>query len=183
MIEGITTTRAARTLVDLAAVINPQRTERAVDNCLAAGSVSFSLLHDTFLTMAGRGRKGVAVMRGILEERDGDYAPPASELEARFAALIGDGGLPAPVRQFDAGDDQGWIGRVDFAYPALRLVIELDGRRFHSALLDRRSDARRDERLLAGGWRHVVRISWFDVVHRPAEVLALLDGLLTAAAA
>lgn len=183
LVAGIVTTRPARTLVDLAAVVHPGRTERAVDNCLAAGSVTFGSLHETFLDLAGRGRKGVAVMRAILGERDADYVPPASELEALFHELIRAAGLPEPVRQLDVGDSQGWVGRVDFAYPRIRLLIELDGRRFHSALLDRQADKRRDERLATGGWRHVVRLSWFDIVHRRAEVLDLLRRLLVEAAA
>ena len=183
MIDDIVTTRAARTLVDLAGVIHPRRTERAVDNCLAAGSVTFTSLHATFLDLAGRGRKGVAVMREILGERDAHYVPPASELEALFRELLRLAGLPDPERQLDVGDSQGWIGRVDFGYPLLRVLIELDGRRFHSALLDRRADARRDQRLRAAGWREVVRISWFDVVHQPELVVALLRRLLAEAAA
>lgn len=183
VIDDIVTTRAARTLVDLAGVVHPRRTERAVDNCLAAGSVTFDSLHATFLELAGRGRKGVAVMREVLGERDADYVPPASELEALFMELLRLAGLPEPVRQLDAGDSDGWIGRVDFAYPPLRVLIELDGRRFHSALLDRRADARRDQRLRAAGWREVVRLSWFDVVHQPELVVALLRRLLAEAAA
>ena len=109
--------------------------------------------------------------------------PPASELEAIFKELLRLAGLPEPVRQLDVGDSHGWIGRVDFAYPPLRLLIELDGRRFHSALLDRRADARRDQRLRAAGWREVVRLSWFDVVHQPELVVALLRPLLAEAAA
>ena len=49
VLNGIVTTRSARTLVDLAGVLHPRRTERAVDNCLAAGSVSLVSLHATFL--------------------------------------------------------------------------------------------------------------------------------------
>jgi hypothetical protein len=182
VVDGIVTTRAARTLVDLAGVVHPKRTERAVDNCLAAGMVTLDTLHTTFSDLAGRGRKGVAAMRGILSEREADYVAPGSELEALFNDLLRSAGLPAPVRQLDVGDGQEWIGRVDFAYPRIGLLIELDGRRHHSALLDQEADAARDRRLVAGGWRHVVRFSWFDVVHRPAEVLGRLRRLLAEAA-
>jgi len=150
---------------------------------LAAGTVTFGVLLATFLDLAGRGRSGVAVMRSILDERDTHYVAPASELEQLFVELVGAAGLPPPVRQLDVGDDQGWIGRVDFAYPRIGLLIELDGRRFHSALLDRMTDQRRDERMLAGGWRQVLRLSWFDVVHRPGEGLALLRPRLVELAA
>ena len=183
VIDGLVATRAARTLVDLAGVVHPRRTERAVDNCLAAGSVTFGSLHATFVELAGRGRTGVAVMREILGDRDAHYVPSASELEAIFRELLLLAGLPDPARQLDVGDGQGWIGRVDFAYPRFGLLIELDSRRFHSALLDRRADARRDQRVLAAGWREVVRLSWFDVVHQPELVVSLLRRLLAEAAA
>ncbi len=182
VIDGIVTTRVARTLVDLAGVVPAARTARAVDNCLAAEIVSLAALHDTFVTLAGRGRAGVSVMREILAERLLDYVAPASELEARYLALSRSAGLPEPVRQLDAGDDEGWVGRVDFAYPELRLLIELDGRRHHSTLLDREADRRRDERLRAAGWR-IVRLTWADVVQRPAETVARLRLLLAGAAA
>ena len=69
IIDGIVSTRVARTLVDLAGVVHPQRVERAVDNCLAAGTVTLDSLRDTFTDLAVRGRKGVAVMRSVLAER------------------------------------------------------------------------------------------------------------------
>lgn len=179
VIDGIVTTRVARTLVDVAGVLHPERTARAVDNCLAAGTVTVDSLRTAFDDLARRGRKGVAVMRAILVDRDGDYVAPASELEARFLSLLRAAGLPAPVRQLDAGDDHGWIGRVDFAYPAIRLLIELDGRRHHSALVDRKADERRDARFLGGGWRHVERFTWSDIVDRPEAVLTRLAQLLS----
>lgn len=183
VVDGIVTTRIARTLVDLAGVLHPLRTARTVDNCLAAKMVTGISLHLAFDEVAGRGRKGSAVMRRILDERAADYVPPASELEARFLELIRAAGLPEPVRQLDVGDSKGWIGRVDFAYPALGLLLELDSRRHHSALLDREADRLRDRRLLAAGWRRVERFTWLEVVGRPTEALARLQELLVVVAA
>ena len=147
MIDGIACTRVARTLVDLAGVLHPSRTERAVDNCLAMRVVTLQGLRAAFDDLAQRGRKGIATMRGILAERAGPYVPVEGELEARFRDLMGAAGLPEPVRQLDVGDSSGWIGRVDFAYPAAGLLIELDGRRNHSSKLDQEADRRRDARL------------------------------------
>jgi very-short-patch-repair endonuclease len=183
VVDGIVTTRVARTLVDLAGAVHPLRAERAVDNCLAAGMLTLDALHGTFLEVAERGRKGVAVMRAVLEARKPDFVAPASELEARFDELIRAEGLPEPVRQLDVGDADGWIGRVDYAYLPYGLLIELDGRRHHSALLDRRADARRDARMLAGGWRAVERFTWADLTLRPeavADRLRVLLGLVAA---
>lgn len=171
VIEGIVSTRVPRTLVDLAGVIHPGRTERAVDNCLAAGVVTFHTLQEAFTDLAGRGRKGIAVMRDIIEARGPLYVASESELEDRFLQLISGAGLPAPVRQHHVGDGAGWIGRADFAYLDVLGLMEVDGRRYHSSLLDQEADARRDTRLRAAGWREILRFGFDDIVSRPDGVL------------
>lgn len=175
VVESILTTRVPRTLVDLAGVLHPYRTERAVDNCLAARTTTVGALHAVFIELARSGRTGIGVMRTLLEERGGGYVPPASELEACFLAVVARYGLPPPQRQFDVGDAVGWSGRVDFAYPSVRLLIELDSHRFHSSKLDQEADAERDRRLRTAGWR-VERFGWADVTD-PARIVALLSAL------
>lgn len=178
VVEGIVTTRVARTLVDLAGAVKPGRTERAVDNCLAAGTVTYRALDATFSDLEGRGRWGIAVMRAILAERDELYVAPESELEAEFYRLLGDAGLELPVRQFDAGGDGGWIGRADYAYASRRRLLELDSRRHHSSLLDRQADRERDARLRAAGWPPVERFTYDDVMNRPATTIARVQAIL-----
>ena len=58
-VHGIPTTRVARTLVDLAAVVHPTRLERAVDNCLASGMVTLPVLAATTRELAQKGRTGI----------------------------------------------------------------------------------------------------------------------------
>ncbi len=182
IVDGIACTRVPRTLVDLAGVLHPSRTERAVDNCLAMRIVTVVALRRVFDELAQRGRKGIAAMRSILDERSDNFVPVESELEARFLGLIRAAGLPDPVRQLDVGDTTTWIGRVDFAYPAARLLIELDGSRHHSSKLDLEADRTRDARLIQAGWR-TVRFRWNDVTDRPERVLSTMDELLAEATA
>jgi len=178
VVDGIVTTRVARTLVDLAGVLHPGRTERVVDSCLGAGLVSLGTLHTTFADLVGRGRKGIAVMRTILDARGAGYVAPESDLEARFLALVRDAGFPEPVRQLDVGSGEGWVGRVDVGFPAFKVIVELDGRTHHSAKLDREADARRDGILRAAGWDHIERFGWVDVTATPHAVLARLRSLV-----
>jgi hypothetical protein len=182
VIEGIVTNRVSRTRVDRAGVVHPGRVERAVDNCLAAGVATFGSLQEAFCDLASRGRAGIAVMRGILSARGPLYVAPGGELEFRFLEVVRTAHLPEPVRQLDVGDSVGWIGRVDFAYPDVRALIEVDGRRYHSSLLDQQADARRDAALRAAGWREVVRFGWDDIVRRPETVVARVRRLRAVAA-
>jgi hypothetical protein len=182
VVEGIVTTRVPRTLCDLAGVLHPSKTERAIDNCLAMAVATPGTLQATFLDLASRGRKGTALMRQLLAERTEGYIAPASELEARFRDLVRNAGLPEPVRQLDAGDDDAWIGRIDVAYPSSRLLIELDSALHHSSKLDREADDARDRRLQGGGWK-VVRFTWKELAERPDWVLSELGRLLGSAAA
>lgn len=175
VVDGITTTRVGRTLVDLAGVLHPSRTERAVDNCLAARMVTVGTLRAIFIELAQPGRKGIGVMRRLLDERSDAYVAPASELEACFLALLRRHGVPEPKRQVDAGGADDWLGRVDFAYSDVKLLIELDSHRHHTARLDVAADALRDERLRAAGWQ-VERFGWSDI-RAPDRILALLRDL------
>lgn len=175
-VDGFRVTTMARTLLDLAAVIHPRRLERAMDNALLAGLVAVVALTEVLRRLGGRGRAGTIAFRLALEERATGYVPPESELEARFLRLLARAGLPIPVRQQSLGDDR-VIGRVDFVYPDRRLIIELDGRRWHDAHLVWESDRVRDNALVAAGWR-VVRITWHQLTRQQPETVRLLRRLL-----
>jgi very-short-patch-repair endonuclease len=59
---------------------------------------------------------------------------------------------------------------VDVAFPGDRVVVELDGWRYHSAPASFRSDRARDVELAALGWV-VLRFTHADVDRRPRWVL------------
>jgi very-short-patch-repair endonuclease len=160
--NGIPVTTMARTLFDLAGVVSRPRLERALDNAITMKLVTIDSLDSMLDELAERGRTGVAVMRRLLAARGQGYIAPASELEAKFIRFLKAYGLPDAVRQLNAGGDD-WVARVDFAYPGLKILIELDGRLHHTALLDSNRDRRRRARLTAQGWS-VISITWWDLV-------------------
>jgi very-short-patch-repair endonuclease len=169
LFERIPVTSPARTIFDLAGVLHPGRTERALDNALARGLTSVKALHSVTEELAGRGRPGSPVMRQLLAERAGAYVPPASNLEARFQVLATRARLDSLVRQRNVGGDD-WVGRVDFLDPERRLVVEVDSDIHHTSLLDDAADAARDAALAEAGYT-VVRITEHDLWHRPDEVV------------
>lgn len=179
--RGLPATSPARTLFDLAGTVHPKRLERAVDTALARNLVAYGDLAEVTHELAAHGRSGGGRMRDLLESRDPASGIVESELEARFRDLLRRHGLPQPERQVVLGSDSERAGRVDCVFRQARLVVELDGRPYHSSKLDRLEDGRRDLVLLRGGFR-VLRLTWHHVVEREAEVVAALQELLSCAA-
>jgi very-short-patch-repair endonuclease len=179
VIDRIPCTSVARTMFDLCGDrgVRSGRSARALDHALASKLVTMPELWRVLDDLAEHGRRGTVWMRTLLMERRGSYAPPESELEARFVALVHRYRLGRPERQVDLGDSDRWIGRVDFAWREERLVVEVDGARHHNSFLDRRADEERDTALTAAGWT-VLRFTWSEVVETPGEVADTIRGVL-----
>lgn len=192
-VDGFPTTTIARTLFDLGGLtgqqrrrrgwdyLPPPRVERIIDDALAHRRVTVAQLGGMLLDLGGRGRPGTALMRELLEERSPSYIPTESELEDLFLRLVRAHGLPEPRRQVSLGDARGMIGRVDFVFDDARLIVELDGRRFHEPRAVASEDLQRDLRLTAMGWR-VVRLDWWQLVRGGNEIARDLAGVLLPAA-
>lgn len=174
--DGIPLTRVARTIFDLAGVEHARRMEVVLDDALARRLCTLRQVHDVFFSLARRGRRGTATMRALLEDRGEGYVAPASELERRARRIFREHGLPTPTFELVLGDDE-VIGRVDCIWREVKLVVELDSQRHHGSRSRREADRRRDNRLVAAGWR-VIRVTWDDLRERPAEVAELIRAAL-----
>ncbi len=172
VLDSIPVSSPVRTLFDLAAAgIHESRLERAMDNLWARGLVDHRTLVSTLAMLAQRGRPGITVMRRLMAERGPNYRPMESNLEFRFRDLLRRAGLPDMARQVHVGDEQSWLGRVDFANVEQRLLVQIDSERYHSALIDARRDAEQTAALVAAGWV-VLRFTDVDVWHRSDRVIA-----------
>ena len=97
-----------------------------------------------------------------------------SPQETRLRLLLLGSGLPEPVAQFRVFDDEGFVARLDFAYPDLKIALEYDGL-WHG---DRRvflDDRRRLNRLNAAGWV-VIHVTLEDL-RRPEWLVARIQAL------
>ena len=100
-----------------------------------------------------------------------------SVLESLLRVLLHQHGL-LPESQVNLRDAHGQlIGRVDFLFRDLRLVIECDGRRWHDPEDARERDRVKGNELERAAWR-LIRVSWYDVVHRPDHVVQLVQDCL-----
>ena len=175
VLDGVRVVTPARALFDLASMprVPPQRVVRAVDNAWSLRLVSGRTMHRMLRELRGRRRAGIAMMREILDERGPDYVPPASGLEGRLIEILKGRGRSPLRRQVDTGDDDGWIGRIDFADPDAPFRLEVQSERFHASLLDRQTDTERLHRLRDAGFV-VVTVTETDVWHYPDRVVKLV---------
>ncbi len=169
-LDGIPVTTPPRTLLDLAAVLPPDRLERAVHQAEVlrlADPLSLPALLERH-----PGRRGTAAFRAILDGLDTGPRVTRSELEDRFLLLAAAAGLPVPATNVLV---EGF--EVDCLWREHRLVAELDGRAAHATLAAFERDRARDRTLQAAGWR-VVRTTWRQLREEPTAVAEDLRRLL-----
>lgn len=174
VVDDIRVTSLVRSLRDLCRVLAFSAALVSVDSALRQGLVTAEEL--ALSAVVGRGSGRLRRVGAALDPRAG------SVLESLLRALLLDAGLPAPCTQYEIRDRLGqFVARVDFCWPALRLVVEADGFAFHSDRAAYRADRRRLNELERLGWR-VLRFSWEDVTERPDTVVALVRECLQGAA-
>ena len=171
--DGIAITTVLRTLFDLSRSLPLAEAVASVDSALRQQLVTLEELAEELRRLpAAPGRRRVARVLDLVDPSSG------SVLESLCRVLMGEAGLPRPFTQYDVRHRGRWVGRVDFAWRDLRVIVETDGFAFHSDRASYRKDRRRHNALQLAGWQ-VLRFSWEDVVHDPAYVLTSLRELLT----
>lgn len=171
--DGIWLTSELRTVLDLCRSLPLPEAVAATDSALRRGLVSVEELTAALCALpAGRGRARIARVLRLVDPECG------SVLESLCRVLLTLAGMAPEETQLVVRSAAGrWIGRVDFAWPSARLVVETDGFAFHADRAQYRSDRRRGNALVLAGWR-VLRFSWEDVVHQPEEVVAAVRDAL-----
>jgi hypothetical protein len=178
---GIPVTSPLATLVGLGAVCPPWAVASSLDDFVGRKLVTITAVQSTLGRLGGRGRRGAGVLRRVLEQRGLGALTHEGALEPMLADLCARFGLPIPEFQYEIVLG-GRRRRLDFAYPALRIAIEVDGYEAHS-----RFDVFEDDRLRANelqllGWQ-VLRFTWHQLVHRPDLVASVIRQALESARA
>lgn len=168
--KGLPCTAPIQTLMDCAAVTTPEELDALVDQALARKVVAVADLergagHPSFRYHPGRIR---FVQR--LAARGVTGSPSPSVLESRAARLFKSHGLPVPKAEVEWSPD-GRRYRLDFAYPHLRLVIEVDGWASHMSPEKQRYDNTRSNALNVEGWT-VLHFDWWQVTFEGDRVAA-----------
>jgi very-short-patch-repair endonuclease len=162
-----------RTLIDLAGSISNQDLEVALDSALRMRKTTIPRLKWCVSNNRRKGVKGIGVLDALLTERS---LASESPLETRLAQILRQSSLPMPEAQFRVMDGAKVIGRFDFAYPAAKLIIEVDGYRWHSGKHAWQKDRERDNALNRLGWT-VLRFTAEDL-RRPRLVISQIRDVL-----
>jgi very-short-patch-repair endonuclease len=131
--HNIPVTTAVQTLIDCAEERTRHETERMINQADARDVLRFDTLRDQ---VENETAPGAAVLRDILDRET--FVLTDSELEQLFVPIARRAGLPKPQTQAYV---DGY--RVDFYWPDLDLVVEVDGLRYHRTPLEQRRDAER----------------------------------------
>jgi Transcriptional regulator, AbiEi antitoxin/Protein of unknown function (DUF559) len=158
--RGIPVTTPTRTLLDLAAVVSYGALARAFEQAQVRLQLPPAPLAADVISRPRQ--RGNAKLRRVLVDAV-DPADVRSVLELRFLRMCAVHGIPRPLVNVRLGE---WT--PDFLWPDRRLVVETDGAAFHRTAAARRRDALKDE-VLRGLGLTVIRLTWADVIERPAE--------------
>lgn len=170
-------TRPERLMIELASVVSPRMLDAAFDSILFKGLSTFPRVAEYLDRVRTQGLKGVSALEQMLDRRDPNQAPAESLFETDFYRLLRDSPWANADFQFEVFDEQGFVGRLDVAYPACKVGIEAQSYRYHSPRERMIRDDQRHNRLASAGWR-VLYESYEDLIHKPDEILARLDSFM-----
>lgn len=168
IVRAIPTTTVSRTLIDLTEVSPDNHLRRAVDEAGRAGRLDLRDIDEQAKT--AHGRHGLPRLTALLD-RHRPTGFTRSDLERRFLSLAAAVGLPPPLINHKIHGLE-----VDFHWPDLRLVVEIDSYEYHRTRARFENDRARDRRLTIAGWR-VLRITDHAIEHDPRTVEADLRAL------
>ena len=165
--HGVPITTVPRTLVDLAAVLEPDELARSCHEAEVRFGTKPAQVEDVLGRRANS--LGRAKLRAVLR---GDVPVVLSKLEKRFLDLLGAAGLALPQTNRPAAGR-----RVDCRWPEQRLTIELDGYRYHHSRHAWEQDRHREREARSRG-DEFRRYTYGDVFDDPHLMLEELRGLL-----
>jgi len=168
--HAIPVTSAARTILDMAAILHRAHLEAMLDRMEIRELTDYPAL--AAIARAHPGHHGAGRLAAALEGHLAGEQLTRSDLEVLFRQVCHDHGLPQPrVNQLIAGKE------VDFLFAEQRLVVETDSWRYHRTRRAFEDDRARDALLLAHGYR-TLRITDRALTTRPRLVVDIIAAAL-----
>jgi very-short-patch-repair endonuclease len=173
-VDGIPCTTVARTLVDLAAVVNPRELERALKQADHQHTLDVAAVGEVLGRIARP--RGVRTLRALLQAALPETATRAEHEEA-FLRLASRYNLPPFLMNQPVALAEGRYAVIDVLFPIQRVALELDTYATHGTPLAFARDRRRDAELSAIGY-HPMRLTYADTTYDGARSMRLLIAVL-----
>src|SRR5262245_51399526 len=129
--DGIPATSPARTVIDLGASMPDDEFEDLVDRALFTNAVRRHRLLTRAKALRAPRRPGAARVIRLLDVTSADMAKARSIAEARLLRGFHKRKLPRPEVNYPVRID-GAMRVLDFAWPEVKVAVELDGFRWHA---------------------------------------------------
>jgi very-short-patch-repair endonuclease len=174
VLRGVPVTSPARTILDLAGVVATRELEQALAVAERRHGASLRPRIRALLVRRPRHR-GSGHLRRLLAALDASGSPPLflrSRAEEEALAMIRRARLPEPQTNARVAGLE-----VDFAWPALRIAVEVDGFEFHGSREAFQRDHDRDRNLAAAGFQ-VLRFTWRQLTRDADATLAALAATI-----
>lgn len=157
--KGFEVTDPAETILVLARQMGRDALEVVLDRQIAADDVDVEDFERIRRRISGCRARGSRRLLDLLDERsDTAWQPPTTELERHLDRLVDHPAVPPATRQHPFHLDNGPMV-VDIFVPSWGLILEADGRRWHTRRADFERDRARDNAAAAHGLA-VLRFTW-----------------------
>jgi hypothetical protein len=177
ILHGMRVTKPARTLIDLAAVLDAEALGRALDEALSRRMVGCSYLTRRLEGLGSQGRRGIVVLRHLIAERFDGKPLATSVFERQLFRFLLEHSLPRPVAQHEVRLPSRRHRYLDYAYPHVMLGLEANSFRHHAGKTAWSHDNARNAELAAEGWR-ILPITEPDITQHAARTAAVLRRAL-----
>jgi len=175
-LDGLRTTTLPRTIVDLASVLHIARLRLLVERLVCERTTSLAQVGATLAGLRRHGKPGIARMCKVLDDLGPGDGIPNGELERLFDDLVARSGLPAPLHEHPLPGIGPRTGFVDRCWPDARLIVELDGRKWHTRRQQVLADHDRSLQAQAAGFE-TTRLLWEHVHSDGARTAATLGRI------
>lgn len=166
VVQGIRVVSLADCLMQIAPLVDSRRYTDAVSALATQRRRFLDELRDRYAALAHSRLPGIANVRAALDLHGDGYVPTSSELEQHLRSLVA---AVLGVHECRWEATPAWLGssrgRVDALVEPARLIIEADGRSWHTRVADFEHDRWRDATALAHGYA-TLRFTWHQLTVR-----------------
>jgi very-short-patch-repair endonuclease len=172
-VDRIPVAAVAEALFDISYRTWPRRLQRAIDHALVTELTTIDELHAVLDRIAGSRLKGTVAFREAIRDLGDAYVPTQSETESLLFAALDDPRVPPIDRQVRLSWWEELPHRIDAFVGDWNLILEADGRAYHTKREDFERDRERDNLAAALGYR-VMRFTYAMLRDDPERVLQMV---------